>query len=203
MEARVAASARAVEWCRLVDLSEHFDNDGISSSERPDDGAFNIWSNTFPSEELPESGSVVNVGGIPFRFPDKRDGARNNLRCARQLLPVPPGRYDWIYLLGAAERRSEDWLYLHYADGAVDPEWLRVSDFWPETPAHFGEPAAFRCTSLHYPHHVQRAMGPTIWRQRVPVPRERDLAAIRLPDNPAIHLFAMTLMAPAGEVAAG
>jgi len=202
MEAHVIASIRSARRCRLVDLSEYFDNDGISSAERPHDGAFNIWSNTLPSEELPESGTIVNVDGIPFRFPDKADGACNNLRCGRQLVPVPPGRYDWIYLLGAAERRSEDWLYLHYADGSVDPEWLRVSDFWPETPAYFGEPAAFRCTALHYQRHVQHRMRPTIWRQRVPVPRECELATIRLPDNPAIHLFAMTLVMPGEEATA-
>jgi hypothetical protein len=181
--------------CRTLDLEPHFDNDGISWARRPADGAFNIWGNTFPAEELPAGGSLVEVGGIPFRFPDKRDGALNNLRCARQRIDVPPGRYDWIYLLAAAERRTEDPVLLHYGGGAVDPEWLRVSDFWPQTPPRFGEPAAFRCTCMHYPRHVQEGMGPTIWRQRVPVTREQELVALRLPDNPAIHLFAATLVA--------
>jgi hypothetical protein len=36
-------------------------------------------------------------------------------------------------------------------------------------------------------------MGPVIWRERVPVPRESPLTAIRFPDNPAIHVFALTL----------
>ncbi|HXM57052.1 MAG TPA: hypothetical protein VOB72_16750 [Candidatus Dormibacteraeota bacterium] len=180
----------------VVDLTPHFDNDGISHAERPGDGAFNIWANTFPAEELPESGALVDVGGVTFRFPDKRDGRLNNLRCGGQLVHVQPGRYDWIYLLAAAERRTEDPLHLHYRTGAVDPEWLRVSDFWPEARAHFGEMPAFRCSRLHYPRHAQRDMGPTIWRQRVPVPRHEELAAVRLPDNPAIHVFAMTLVRP-------
>jgi hypothetical protein len=38
-------------------------------------------------------------------------------------------------------------------------------------------------------------MGPSIHRVRVPVPRETDLRAVRLPDNPAIHIFAMTARA--------
>jgi hypothetical protein len=37
-------------------------------------------------------------------------------------------------------------------------------------------------------------MGPAIWRTRVPVPRETELAALHLPDNSAIHIFAITLM---------
>lgn len=180
--------------CTMVDLSSHVNNDGISYAHAPDDGSFNVWGNTFPAEELPDSHSITVVGGVPFRFPDKRNGRLNNLRCARQLVAVPHARYDWIYLLAAAERRTEDLLYLHYRTQAVDPEWLRVSDFWPETAPRFGELAALSCGRLHYPRHVQPGMGPTIWRQRVPVPREQDLAAFRLPDNPAIHVFAVTLL---------
>ena len=180
-----------------VDLRAHFDNRGITGRDELAQGGFNIWDNTFPAEELPPPGGTVEVGGVPFRFPDPGAERRDNLRCAGQLVALPPGRYDWIYLLAAAERRSEDFVYLHYAGGAVDPEWLRVSDFWAETPAHFGERAGLRCTELHYPRHVQYRMGPAIWRTRVPVPRETDLAAVRLPDNSAIHLFAVTLVGSA------
>jgi hypothetical protein len=202
MTATVSSTIPALDSCTMVDLSSHLNNDGISYADAPNDGSFNVWGNTFPAEELPESLSITVVGGVPFRFPDKRDGRLNNLRCARQLMAVPPARYDWIYLLAAAERRTEDWLYLHYRTQAVDPEWLRVSDFWPETAPRFGELAALRCNRLHYPRHVQHGMGVTIWRQRVPVPREQELAAIRLPDNPAIHVFAMTLLPTLGLPAA-
>ncbi len=183
-----------------VDLTANFDTTGITAADALGDGAFNIWSNTFPADELPAAGSVVPVHGIPFRFPAKDPRGRDNLRCARQLIEVPVGRYDWIQFLAAAERRTEDEVQLHYGDGATDPEWLRVSDFWPQTASRFGERAAFRCRNLHYPRHVQRDMGPAIWRQRVPVPRESELAAVRLPDNPAIHIFAMTLLpSPAAD----
>lgn len=179
----------------VVYLADHFDNRGLSTVADKGDGGFNVWSNTFPAEELPEQGSEVVVGGARFRFPAKGSSGVDNLRCAGQLVRVPPGRYDWAYVLAAAERRSEDFVQLHYADGSVDPEWLRVSDFWPETADRFGGLAAFRCEVMHYPRHVQRGMGPVIWRHRVPVPRATDLVAIRLPDNPAVHIFALTMLA--------
>ncbi|WP_218005032.1 hypothetical protein [Actinomadura macra] len=182
-----------------VDLAPFFDNVGITPAGDLSSGAFNIWGNTFPAEELPER-SPTTLGGVPFRFPDRGPGGADNLRCGGGLIPLPEGRYDWLYLLAAAERRTEDPVHLHYADGTVDPEWLRVSDFWPETQAWFGEREAIRCRSLHYPRHVQRPMGPALWRERIPVPREMPLAALRLPDNPAVHVFAVTLL-PAGEVA--
>lgn len=174
------------------DLSPYFNNAGITGQEDLSAGAFNIWSNSFPAEELPRGPTTLS-GRLPFRFPGHGPGG-DNMRCAAQLLEVPPGRYEWIYLLAAAERRTEDSVLLHYADGSIDPEWLRVSDFWPQTPGRFGEREALRCRSLHYPRHVQTAMGPAIWRERVPVPREEALMAIRFPDNPAIHVFALTLV---------
>jgi hypothetical protein len=179
-----------------VDLSGRFDNRGITAADERT-GAFNIWSNTFPAEQLPAPGGIVEVTGVPFRFPAGGPGRADNLRCSGQLLTVPPGRYDWIYALAAAERRTEDRVDLHYANGAVDAEWLRVSDFWPQTPAWFGEPLAYRCTRMHYPRHVETRMGPAIWRPRIPVTRPQELRALRLPDNPAMHVFALTLVAPA------
>ncbi len=187
---------------RPAELREHFDNRGLTPAEDTGGGAFNVWSNTFPAEQLPAPGSQVQVGGIAFRFPDPSAGGQDNLRCTGQLIPLPAGRYDWIYLLAAAERRTEDLLWLHYADGAVDQEWLRVSDFWPQTPDRFGAALAYRCTVLHYPRHQQQGMDPTIWRHRVPVPRHADLAAVRLPDNPAVHIFAMTLL-PSADATEG
>lgn len=176
----------------VVDIRASLNNRGITRSDQLAQGGFNIWDNSFPAEELPDPGGTVDVGGVPFLFPAPNADRRDNLRCAGQLITLPSARYDWLYLLAAAERRSEDTVFLHYADHTVDPEWLRVSDFWAETPAHFGEQARLQCGVLHYPRHIQERMGPSIWRTRVPVPRETELAAVRLPDNPAIHLFALT-----------
>lgn len=177
-----------------IDIRPYFDNRGITKSSELADGDFNIWFNSFPAEELPAAGSRIDVGEVPFLFPYPREEGMDNLRCAGQHIELTPGRYDWIYFLAAAERRSEDVLHLHYADGAVDPEWLRISDFWAETPAHFGEQAGLHCKVLHYPRHIQRSMGPSIWRTRVPVPRETELTALHLPDNPAMHIFALSLV---------
>lgn len=186
------STAACGDECILLDLTPLFNNDGISYAQNLRDGGFNVWNNTFPAEELPESLSLIDVAGIPFRFPSKEDGCLNNVVCAGQRLEVPVARYDWIYLLTAGERRSEDLVYMHYAGGAVDPEWLRVSDFWPEAGSRFGEIEAFRCTQMHFPRHVQPRVQPGIWMQRLPVPRQEPLAWLHLPDNLSMHIFAAT-----------
>ena len=185
-----------------VNLAQALRQPGITTADNLSAGEFNIWYNSFPADELPAPGSEVVLGGIRFKFPMPNSLHKDNFRCARQLVSLPRGRYDWIYLLAASERRSEDPAYLHYADGSVDPEWLRVSDFWAETPAQFGETESLQCTKLHYPRHIQHRMGPVIWRTRISVPRESELVGLRLPDNSAIHIFAISLAATsAGGVA--
>jgi hypothetical protein len=180
--------------CAPLALDALFDNDGISGRERPGDGAFNIWGNTFPAECLPASGAIVVVEGIPFRFPPKEDGEPNNVRCRGQFLRLEEAVWDWVYVLAAAERRSEEAVLVRFGDGSERPEWLRVSDFWPETHCRFGEPLAFAGNGLHYPRHAQPNMRPAIWQSRVPIGLRRPVVGVTLPENPAIHLFAATLV---------
>lgn len=175
----------------VIPLGDLTDSVGVEPGARPGTGAFNIWGNTFPAEELP-CGGTVEVGGIPFLFP-AADGVRpDHLRCGGQRIGLPAAA-DWIHVLGAAERRTEDCVLLEYADGSVRRQWLRMSDFWPQTPPRFGDRLAFRTGSMLYPRHVQDTMSPAIWHQRVPVAVAGGVTGLRLPDNPAIHLFALTL----------
>jgi len=177
--------------CDPVDISGHRNNTAISSATETKAGAFNVWGNSFAAEYLPDGESLVDVAGVPFRFPPVCDGP-DNIRCAGQFLTMPEGRFDWVHVLAAAERRCEDTVELTFADGSVDAEPLRVSDFWA-APAWFGEIKAFESPVMHYPHHVQRGVSAVMWAQRVPVTRRADLVGIRLPRNVAIHFFAVTL----------
>ena len=177
--------------CDPVDLSGYRNNTAISAATETRAGEFNVWGNSFAAEYLPAGESLVQVAGVPFRFPPVCAGP-DNVRCAGQFLRVPAGRYDWIHVLAAAERRCEDTVELNFDDGSVDAEPLRVSDFWA-APAWFGELKAFESLVMHYPHHVQRGVSAVMWAQRVPVTRRADLIGILLPRNVALHVFALTL----------
>ncbi|MBN1171180.1 MAG: hypothetical protein JXA67_03320 [Micromonosporaceae bacterium] len=178
-------------FCDPVDISDHRNNTAISAATKTELGHFNVWGNSLAAEYLPAGGSLVHVAGIPFQFPPVCDGP-DNIRCAGQSLRVSTGRYDWMHVLAAAERRCEDIVELSFVDGSVDAETLRVSDFWA-APAWFGELKAFESPVMHYPHHVQRFVPAVMWAQRVPVTRRADLTGIRLPRNIAMHVFAVTL----------
>lgn len=182
-----------------VPLDGLFNGKGVSTPRRwPTTGGFNVWGNTFPAEGFPGTDGETFVEGVPYLLPGKggpaaAGTAMDNVRCRGQLLEVPAGEHRWIHVLGAAERRTEDELLVHYADGAVRRQWLRISDFWPETDQRFGELLAFRTRYLMYPRHSQHNMPPSVWAQRVPVTVPGTVTALELPDNPAMHLFAITL----------
>lgn len=184
------ARSAIAEVCVPIDISDHRNNTAISAAANTKTGAFNVWGNSFAAEYLPKGESLVHVAGVPFRFPPVCDGP-DNIRCEGQFLAVPQDRYDWIHVLAAAERRCEDTVELNFGDGAVDPEPLRISDFWA-APAWFGEIKAFESPVMHYPHHVQRGVPAIMWAQRIPVTRRAELAGIRLPRNVAVHVFAVT-----------
>lgn len=193
----VPASSDITRLCDPVDISGHRNNTAISAATETRAGGFNVWGNSFAAEYLPAGESVVQVAGVPFRFPPVCDGP-DNVRCAGQFLKVPEDRYDWIHMLAAAERRCEDAVELNFDDGTVDAEPMRVSDFWA-APAWFGEVKAFESLVMHYPHHVQRGVPAIMWAQRVPVTRRARLAGVRLPRNIAVHVFAVTLQRPEAE----
>ncbi|MFF3501531.1 hypothetical protein [Streptomyces sp. NPDC003247] len=174
-----------------VDLGAHLNNVAWTTESNTREGAFNVWRNSLPADELPDGGRIT-VEDVPFDLPPADGGRFDNVRCEGQVLAVPTGRFDWIYLLCAGERRVEDEMALHFADTAVDFEPLRVSDYWVAPPV-FGETAALTTTVMHYPHHVQPDVPGTIWCQRVPVVRRCALHAVRFPENIAVHVVAMTL----------
>lgn len=191
MSAITGSSSKTGLLYEPVDISGHRNNTAISTAAQTESAAFNVWGNSFAAEYLPAGRSLVHVGGVPFEFPPVCEGP-DNVRCAGQFLATPEGRYDWIHVLAAAERRCEDTVELTFADGSVDAEPLRISDFWA-APAWFGEVEAFQSLVMHYPHHVQRGVPALMWAQRVPVTRRTGLTGFLLPRNVAMHVFAVTL----------
>lgn len=173
-----------------VDLAAHLDNVALTAPDALAAGALNVWRNSLPAGCLPAA--PITKAGVPF-MPCPGDGTRpDNVRAAGQLITLPLVEADWLHLLATAERAAEEQMHVHYQDGSVDSEWLRVSDFWPSGP-RFGEELVVRSARMHYPRHVQQRLGGQLWATRVPVVRRVPVAALRLPDNPAIHLFALTV----------
>lgn len=187
-----------------IDLSRFFNNDGISYDANRLDGDFDGEGNTYPAEDLPDSNALVWVKGVLFLFPDKADGQCNNIYLERQLIELEPVTYSGIHVLGAADCGRhcgggfvED-VELHYDDGSSELVALRLTD-WNCLPGlRFGAQEGIRCSELHTPagdsvlsDHLYETR-PVIWLEQLKVDPGKRLCAIQLPDNPCMHIFAMS-----------
>ncbi|WP_083903382.1 hypothetical protein [Nocardiopsis alkaliphila] len=173
-----------------VDLSQHLNNIALTDFETLSNGRLNVWSNSLPMETL--RADHIQVGRVGFAGSKATGTEPDNIRCAGQYVDLPEMNADWIHILATSERRCEEEVGVHYTSGAVAGEWIRVSDFLPAR-AHFGEMAAARSFAMHYPHHRQEDLRGQVWCVRVPVTRWEAVRGLRLPDNPALHIFAASV----------
>lgn len=186
--------ADAAERMVPIDLTSYLNNVGVTSEPNLANGELNIWRNSYPLDEVRALGEEIDVGGIRFAMPSVDGVGPDSIRCSGQHIQLPTNRFDWIYLLCSSERRVEDEAALHFASGDVDFIPFCVSDFWPGAMGRSGEPEAVRFSALNFPRHRQERIEPAIWRQRLPVARETPLSALRLPNNVAAHVFAITCL---------
>ncbi len=176
----------------LVDLGSAANNKGISSRATLADGGFNVWGNSYPSEEMPAGEAIVEFGDFPFRFPGRQTRCADNVVCTGQRISFEEGIFCGMSVLGAAERRSANVMTFVADTGACRAVPLCLSDWWPGARSHFRNRLALRSSCLHYPRHIQTNMSPAIWVHSVAFASIRAGVAV-LPDNPALHIFSLTL----------
>ena len=182
----------------MLDLASHFNNDGISSDADRTDGDFTGLGNTYPEEDLPTSNSVLECDGVIFRFPDKRDGLENNISLEGQRIGVPVNRYDGLFLLGASSGYSvEDTVRFVFENRKCENTYFGLSSWRLCRNLKYGERVAVKCSGYHFPsqhvftEHLDVDYG--IWMQYIPIGTDSQLTHIEFPDNPDLHIFAITL----------
>lgn len=189
-----------------LDLSQYLNNDGISFENGTEDGDFDGLGNTYPAEKLPASKQLANLCETPLLFPDKRDGAFNNVVLEAQQIMVPSGNYSTLAVIGAADSGRyadggyQDRIVFSYRD-AEEHATLRLKDWICIEEQRFGGREALRCPYMHGPTGrcalSERGYEtyPTLWYEEIEIDESKTLEHIHLPDNPCMHIFAMTLMA--------
>ena len=186
----------------LVDLAPQFNNDAISPEANRKAANFDAPKRSsgasYPASEMPDSGAIVCCAGkpaVPFLFPQKEEPKKNNVACKSQTISVQPGRYSILWVLGAAANGDQkDGLRLEYDDGE-EKAALELSD-WCGKPK-FGERLALRSSFRHGWEGEEEAMACCMWAQSVKLDPKRTLRALVLPEQPAMHVFALTLVCAA------
>lgn len=174
-----------------VDLATYFNNDGIAYQEDTLDGDFDFTWTTLPAEELPESHEIIPVGKASYRFPDKSDGAKNNMLCFGQLIPVEQGQYAEVYLLATATAGlQKEKIVFRYSDGSEENATIEVRNFGPA-----GGQGRFGALATTHRHGTEgdKTPGAKVWSIVVPANAQKMLVEIQFPDNPSLRIFALTL----------
>ena len=181
--------------CRPVaDLSELFNNDGISTDANPGDGNFDGGGWTFAAELLPQAvqqnGGPVRINDVDYDFGSPADGQLNNVESDGQVITLPTGTYDELSILATAHNGDvQKEATLAYNDGSTAQVPLRFTD-WAVTPK-FGEEIAI---DMPYRHNGGGDTSPRvmIFTQRIPLEAGKQPDTLTLPVDPKLHVFAVS-----------
>ncbi len=188
----------------MVPLEDHFNNSGISFIGSCHRGDFDGLGNSFPAEELPAFGKKVEFNGTPFLFPPKNDGAPDNMALEGQQIVVPHAKYQTLAVLGAsdsaryADGAFEDYIYFCSGD-KQQARSLSLKDWICIAEQRAGGREALRCPVMNTPSgHISKSEKgyetlPTLWLEEIALDDRDYLCSIIFPDNPCMHVFAMTL----------
>lgn len=188
----------------MVPLEDHFNNSGISFIGSCHCGDFDGLGNSFPAEKLPVFGKKVEFNGTPFLFPPKNDGVPDNMALEGQQIVVPHAKYHTLAVLGASDSAR-------YADGAFEDHIyfcsgdkqqarsLSLKDWICIAEQRAGGREALRCPVMNTPSgQISKSEKgyetlPTLWLEEIALDDRDYLCSIIFPDNPCMHVFAMTL----------
>lgn len=195
-----------------VDLAPHYNNSGIASCCDLTADGLDGMGTILCAEGLPASGTTIAHNGTRFVFPDTSDGVPDNISCEGQDIPLPVGHYRALHVLGICDWRAfEEPLQLKAPDGTCTETRLGLSDASHYQGLQYGEREALTCPLVApdslIPHVFLFGISPPgagyemtetrieagIWHQVISLGTPRPLAGIVLPDNPSMHLFALTL----------
>ncbi|MGP3958759.1 glycosyl hydrolase family 95 catalytic domain-containing protein [Nonomuraea sp. 3N208] len=178
-----------------VDLSAHFDNDGVSTHEVMTDGNVDGSGYTYPAEELPPAGPLTHEG-LSFVFPAYGDGVENNVTGQGQTIDVPAGTYAKVRLLGAGTSGSVSAaLTATYVDGSTAQVPFILPDWGGQAGA--GTTEVLRCTHRHGQNGTN-ALRVGLFETQAALDPAKELRSLTLPTltRPQLHLFALSLEAP-------
>ncbi len=202
-----------------VNLAPYFNNAGIASSCDPAADGLDGMGTILRAEDLPASGATVRCNGTSFVFPDKSDGAHDNIACEVQETPLPIGRYRALHVLGLCDwRATAEIVLLHSPDGSRTQAVLGLSDASHYKGLQYGEREAFMGQLISpdslTPHVFLFGITPPgedyqmqetlieagIWHQVIELKETPLLSHLVMPDNPSMHIFALTLCQEAGSL---
>ena len=182
-----------------LNISKHYNTDGISWEANKDDGSLDQGGNTYPADLLPKKGKLWEVksskyGSIPFSAPPTKDGKKNFISFNNQKIKINKNKFDKLYILITAVNGSQEGIIeLAYTDNKIEKKQIQVSD-WCEDPG-FNEEAAFTFDRRNTTNPNQIAdIDTKLWLIVVDLNKKKKLKQIKLAgENAGLLITAMSI----------
>ncbi len=168
-----------------LDLSKHYNVDGISREANKSDGDIDKAGNTYAASLFPAKGKIWAVksskyGSVSFSALPTKDGKKNFVSFNNQKIKINKTQFDKLFLLITAVHGSqEETIELTYTDNKVEKKQIKVSDWCMEP--EYNEDTAF---TFYYRHTQNEEELTTIttklWLIPVDLNKKKKLKQIKL-----------------------
>lgn len=177
-----------------VDLSSYFNKDSFSHDGNRTDG--NFESNNTYSADLMNADFVYE--GMLYRMGPVSDGSNNTVKGSGQNIPLTPGKYASIRILGASSSGDQTGTFrIHYSDSSYDDVTLTMKNWSTVSASALRKAQTF--THRHTPS-ADDAVKNYIFPYELNSNTEKTVSSITLPNNANINLFAVTLVPSTGKL---
>jgi hypothetical protein len=185
-----ACVAGAADQC-AVDLAAERNADGTAAVDESGDASFDGVGWSFDAALFPPAGPVT-FAGVTYLAPDPAGTAANLVQANGQALLLPAGRRSALKVVATAHNGPvSTQLTVSYADGTTAQLPITVAD-WCATAADGSS------TVLAMPHRVKVGTGEdgpavSLFGFDLPLDPTKEIRSVGLPDDPRVHLYAITL----------
>ncbi|GID94216.1 GH92 family glycosyl hydrolase [Amorphoplanes digitatis] len=175
----------------LVDLGAERNADGTATVAAPAEGDFDGGGWSYDADLLPAAGPVT-WDGVTYQAPDPSGTAKNLVRARGQSLLLPTGDHTAVKLVATTHNGPVTAaLTIGYADGTSSAVPVTVADWC-------GTASTGSTTVLAMPHRIKSGKGVdgppvNLFGLSLPVAPARQIRSITLPNDPRLHLYAITL----------
>jgi hypothetical protein len=174
-----------------VDLAPERTVDGTATVAAPGEGNFDGGGWSYDAGLLPPAGPVT-WAGVTYQAPDPSGTAKNFVRAAGQSMLVPPGEHGTARLVATTHNGPvTGTVTIGYTDGTTSQAAVTVADWC-------GSAAPGTTTVLAMPHRIKAGQGVdgppvNLFGVTVPLDAGKQIRSLTLPDDPRLHLYAVTL----------
>ncbi|MGA5097051.1 NEW3 domain-containing protein [Streptomyces lavendulocolor] len=177
-------------------LAATFDNVAVTNDTNPTPGDFDGYGNSYSAQALAAAGvtpgAALTFNSIGFTWPNAAPGTNNNTRASGQLVPVSGSGAAVAFLGSGVGSSSSGTVTVYYTDGTTSTGTLGFPNWLSDTPTQFGAQTAVTTNYRNTPSGpANQGNAYRVYYNNVTLTAGKTVAAVQLPDNPAIHVFAI------------